>query len=195
MVRMPQVPATRERQNASRVRPIGLMTPTPVMTTRGTSAFRSGLGLGLDQVRDAGDHLRNVLNLLGLFIINLDVELTLQIEENIQAVERVDAQFLEAAFGAHRLQWDAAGVGNDLENTVLDRIRHKRRKSAGGRTTTAGTKVRPNSQRFVIEMSFYLVSLGCPVSRAGTSAGSSSYAENVVLPQGRRIPQLTLENR
>src|ERR1700722_3593165 len=117
MAWMPQVPATRERQKASRVRPIGLMTPTPVMTTRGTSAFRSGLGLGLDQVRNAGDHLRNVLNLLGLFIINLDVELTLQIEEDIQAVERVDAQLLEGAIGAHRLQWDAAGGGIGLGET------------------------------------------------------------------------------
>src|SRR4051794_22981048 len=88
---MPQVPATSERQKASRVRPIGLMTPIPVMTTRGTSAFRGGLGLGLDQMRDPGDHLRNVLNLLGLFIINFDVELTLEVEEDIQTVEGVDA--------------------------------------------------------------------------------------------------------
>src|ERR1700761_5842412 len=76
---MPQVPATSERQKASRVSPIALMTPRPVMTTRGTSAFRGGLGFGLDQMGNAGDHLRNVLNFLGLFIINLDVELALQV--------------------------------------------------------------------------------------------------------------------
>jgi hypothetical protein len=127
---------------------------------------------------DAGDHLRNVLDLLRLFVVNLDVELTLQIEEDIQAVERVDAQFLEAAVGAHRLQGDAPGIGNDLENTFLNRIRHKRRKSAGGQTIAAGTKVRPYSQRFVIEMSFYPFSLRRPVSCAGTPFLSASYAEN-----------------
>src|ERR1700733_2855029 len=85
--RMPHLPSTSERQKASRVSPIALMTPIPVMTTRGTSAFRGGLGFGLDQVGDTRDHLGNVLNLLCLFIINLDVEFTLEVEEDVQAVQ------------------------------------------------------------------------------------------------------------
>src|SRR5262249_22497160 len=113
---MPQVPATRERQNVSRVGPMGLMSPMPVITTRCTSAFSRG-GVGLDQVGDSGDHFGNVLNLLGLFIINLDVEFAFQIEQDVEAVERIDAQLFEATVGAHRFEWDAASVGNDLENT------------------------------------------------------------------------------
>src|SRR6202012_1827091 len=161
------------------------MTPIPVMTTRGTSAFRGGFGFGLDQVSDTRDHLGNFLNLLRLFIINLDVELTLQVEEDVEAVERIDAQLFEAAVGAHRLQRDAPGVGNDLENTFLNRIRHKRRKSARGQNPAAGAKVRPNSQRFVIEMAFSPFSPGRPVSHVETRFASTSYAEKAgpMLPQ------------
>jgi hypothetical protein len=93
--------------------------------------FRRGPGLGFDQMGDAGDHLRNVLNLLGLFVINFDVELAFEIEKDIKTVEGINAQFFEAAFRVHGLQRNPPGVGNNPKDTVLNRIRHKRN-GAGG---------------------------------------------------------------
>jgi hypothetical protein len=46
---------------------------------------------------DAFNHLVDILDLPGFFVINLDVEFAFEIKENVQAVQRIDPKGFETA--------------------------------------------------------------------------------------------------
>lgn len=48
-------------------------------------------------MRDAFDHLVDVLDLLCLLVIDLDVKLALKIKKNVEAIKRVDTESLKTA--------------------------------------------------------------------------------------------------
>src|SRR4029079_15687773 len=99
--RTAEVPASNACQKLTVLLPRALTTPVPVTTTRCMLFNRQRGALRLDEKSDAVDHLANVLDLLCLFVIDLDLELALEIKKNVEAIERVDIEFLEAAFWLH----------------------------------------------------------------------------------------------
>ena len=115
---MAEVPVEMPRQKASVPLPKALTAPVPVMTTRFTlvnlrlGGRRSGRStvagfLGFHEHGDAVDHLVDVGDLLGLLVVDLDVEFAFEVEEDVEAVERVDAEGLKAAVGSNGLERDA----------------------------------------------------------------------------------------
>src|SRR5579875_1432404 len=128
---MAEVPAEMPRQKASLPLPKALTTPVPVMTTRftlfnlrlcrGCSGRGVASGLpGFQEHSDAVDHLMDVRDLLGLLIIDLDVEFAFEVEEDVEAVEGVDAEGLKAAVGCDGLEGDALGCCDHLKNSILN---------------------------------------------------------------------------
>src|ERR1700722_11045228 len=148
---IPDRPLASDCQNPSWSSPRALITPIPDMTTRIYTVFKKdcagprvtnssvspiaasllgcslgrGVLLGIHQVGDTVDHFADGLDLLRVFVFDLDVELTFEIEEDIDAVHRIDAQLLEGAVGLNFLQRNPLGSSNHSKNTCLDRLRHK----------------------------------------------------------------------
>jgi len=100
--------------------PSALTTPVPVMTTR-CMLFDGRWGtLRLDEKSNTLNHLVNVFYLFRLFVIDLDLELALEIEENVQTIERVDIEGLETTVRLHRLEGNTLGGRDDFQNPLLD---------------------------------------------------------------------------
>ena len=68
---------------------------------------------------DSLDHLLHGRDLFCLLVIDLDIELTFELEEDIDAVEGIDAEFFEGAVGANGLQGNASGGGDNSEYAIL----------------------------------------------------------------------------
>ena len=128
---MADVPVEMPRQKASVPLPKALTTPVPVMTTRftllnlwlcrgasGRRAVVCGV-LCLEEHGDSVDHLVDVGDLLGLLVIDLDVEFAFEIEEDVEAVEGVDAEALEGALGGDGLDGEALIGGDDPQDSLL----------------------------------------------------------------------------
>lgn len=129
---MADVPVEMPRQKASVPLPKALTTPVPVMTTRFT-LLNFGLGRGpsgrgavvsgvlcFEEHGDSVDHLVDIGDLLGLLVIDLDVEFAFEIEEDVEPVEGVDAEGLKAAVGCNGLEWDALGGRDHFKNSILN---------------------------------------------------------------------------
>ena len=80
---------------------------------------------GIDQIGDTVDHFANCLDLLCVFVFDLDVELAFQVEEDVDAVHRIDAQLLEGAVGPDLFDGNSLGGRNHSKNSCLDRLRHR----------------------------------------------------------------------
>lgn len=68
------------------------MTPVPVTTTRCTLFGERRGDLRLNEMRDAFDHLVNVLHLFGFLIVDLDVKLAFKVEKDVEAIKRINPQ-------------------------------------------------------------------------------------------------------
>lgn len=87
--------------------PMALTTHVSVRTARCT-LFNGRRGcLRLDEMRDAFDHLVDVMDLLCLLVADLDFKLALKVKKDVEAIKRIDPQGLEAAFGINTLKGDA----------------------------------------------------------------------------------------
>ena len=53
-----------------------------------------------------------------------DVELAFEVEQDVDAVHRIDAQFFEGTVGLDLLEGNSLGGGNHSKNSCLDRLRH-----------------------------------------------------------------------
>src|SRR5262245_35178455 len=93
---MPGRPAARASQNSRIPAPRAEMIPMPVMTTRRTLR-RGHRPRSREQPLDARRRLANAVDLPGLLVGDVDVELALQLEQDIEAVEGVDLERLEGA--------------------------------------------------------------------------------------------------
>ena len=118
--RMPEVPVVNDCQNPAVLWPSALITPVPVTTTRCMLFGGRRGGLRLEKMGDSFNHLVDVLDLLGFFVVDLDVEFTFEVEENIEAVQRVYSEGLEAAVGLNTFEGQSFRGRNDFENTILD---------------------------------------------------------------------------
>ena len=74
----------------------------------------------LDEKSDAVDHLADVLDLLRLFVIDLDLKLALEIEKNVEAVKRVDIKSLEAALWLHTFYGDPFRGRDNFQNPLFN---------------------------------------------------------------------------
>src|SRR5580700_279197 len=127
---IPVRPLASACQNPCWSRPRALITPIPDMTTRiytifiedcagprvtnpsglpiWYGLFGCGLGrwvlFGIHQIRDAVDHFADGLDLLRVFVFDFDIELTLQVKEDIDAVHRINAQLFEGTVGFDLLE-------------------------------------------------------------------------------------------
>lgn len=117
---MAEVPADTPFQKASVPLPKALTTPVPVTTTRFTLLCWRSFGLRIDELGNAIHHLVDVLDLLGVFVVDLDVELAFEIEEDVEAVERVNTEGLKAAVGCNGLERNTFGGRDDFQNSILD---------------------------------------------------------------------------
>src|SRR5207249_6174750 len=80
------------------------------------------LALVLDGVLDVVDGLADGLDLLGLVVGDLDVELLLQLHDQLDDVERVGADVLdEAGVAGDRLLVHREVLADDLDDALLDR--------------------------------------------------------------------------
>ncbi len=71
-------------------------------------------------MRDAFDHLVNVLDLLCLLVVDLNFKLALKVEKNVEAIERVDTEGLEAAFRSNIFEGNALRGRDDFQYSILD---------------------------------------------------------------------------
>src|SRR4051794_40685586 len=97
---MPERPWVAFRQKSATLLPKAQMTPNPVMATRGIVKRLVFLDLPALQVRrellhDAADGGYGARFAVG----NVDVELIFQFEEDVNPIERVDAEFFEGGIG------------------------------------------------------------------------------------------------
>src|SRR6476469_36089 len=115
---MPLAPRERRSQNSAEVWPRAQTTPRPVTATRFIPGLSSAHFL-LDKLPDALDRILHASHVLHSVIRNADVELGLQGEHDVDAIERIDFQILERLFLVHRLHRDLLRVRNHPNHTSL----------------------------------------------------------------------------
>ena len=113
---MPQRPAWSDCQNSPASRPRAEMTPTPVTATRcGIVSGDGGLvSLStLQKLRDTVDHVAHGSQILSSIIGNIDIKFAFHREQDVDAVQRIDAELLEGAVGGDLLLGKMLGCGDD----------------------------------------------------------------------------------
>src|SRR5258706_5156833 len=98
---MPLRPSRSACQKVGTSWPRAQITPMPVMATRRISGRSARAARG--QGTHALNHFAHAANRLRLLVGDGYVERALDLEQNIHAVERVNAQLLEGALGRHAL--------------------------------------------------------------------------------------------
>src|SRR5262245_49019348 len=106
-------------QKAPRPTPIAETTPIPVMATRRIS--RSGRRHALGQhLAQRLDHLADALHLLDYLIGNADVELVLEREHEVDAIERIDPELLECGGGSDGRRIELLLLGDERDYFALE---------------------------------------------------------------------------
>ena len=100
---MADVPESNACQKLAALLPRAQKMPVPVTTTRCMLFNRRRGILRLYEKSNAFNHLVNVLDLFCLFIIDLNLELTLEIKKDVEAIQGVDIECLEGAIWLHAL--------------------------------------------------------------------------------------------
>lgn len=72
---------------------------------------------------DALDHLLHGRDLFCLLVIDLDIELTFELEEDVDAIEGIDTELFKGAVGTNGLQGNASGGGDNSEYAILNALR------------------------------------------------------------------------
>src|SRR6476646_651033 len=93
--------AIRPSQKAPRPTPKAETTPMPVMATRRISRSGRRRALGQDLAQRLDD-LADTLHLLNYLIGNADIEFVFEREDQVDSVERIDAELLERRAGGNR---------------------------------------------------------------------------------------------
>ena len=97
------------------------------MASRLGCAWRAGLRGSFGCLRgeeegDSVDHLLQGYDLLGLLVVDLNVELAFELEEDIDAIEGVDAELFEGAIGADGVQRNTPGGCDDTQDAILNAL-------------------------------------------------------------------------
>ncbi len=74
---------------------------------------------------DPNYHFLHIRNLLGLFIVNRDVEFSLEIEEDVEAIERIYAKFLKCTVWSYGLQRQLLLCRDYSKNSFLNGLAHR----------------------------------------------------------------------
>src|SRR5580658_6607412 len=122
---MPEHPAAKACQNSWALWPSAEMTPMPVTATRRGIVRGLGSGAGrrlipltaLEQLCDSVDHVANRAQALRGLVRNIDVEFAFDGEEDIDPIQRVDAELRERAVGSDLLLGKMLGCGYDAPDS------------------------------------------------------------------------------
>src|SRR5579872_7220558 len=99
---MPERPSRSAAQNSHQVWPAAEITPIPVTTTRRCISRPDGGWAPLAGVDQLGDSIHDIAhrpNVLRGIVGNINIELALHGKQNIDAIQRINAEFLKRALG------------------------------------------------------------------------------------------------
>src|SRR4029079_13552798 len=106
-------------QKAPRPTPMAETTPMPVMATRRISRSGRRRALGQDLAQRLDD-LADTLHLLNYLIGDADIEFVFEREDEVDSVERIDAELLERRGGGNRRGGQFLLLGDEADHFAFE---------------------------------------------------------------------------